>query len=46
MSIEKPRKRKDEKIISGVKEKGESFFFLAATFFSFFLSFFLLDRKP
>jgi hypothetical protein len=38
MSIEKPRKRKDEKIISGVKEKGESFFLLSSYHLLLFLS--------
>ena len=46
MSIKKLRKRKDENIISGIGEKGESFLLLFCCPLLFLsLSFFLFDSK-
>jgi len=48
MSIEKLRERKDENIISSIGENGESFLLPFGRLYplSFFLSFFLFDKKP
>jgi hypothetical protein len=46
MSIKKLRKRKDENIISGIREKGEGFFLLSGRLpISFSLTFYLIRNS-